>query len=203
MKPDPIVLPHEGEEWRPVKGWEQFYEVSDLGQVRSKDRVFFRIWSQRRGPHREPYQVRKSGRMLKQALASNGYKTVGLSDLDGGRATRPVCVHRLVAEAFIPNPNNKRQVNHLDGVKTNNAVRNLEWVTAQENGNHSYYVLGNQFLTRRRGSECGSAKLHETDITKIKELLPRFPHGVIAKQFGVHRTLIQLISAGKIWKHVQ
>lgn len=90
--------------------------VSDLGQV----------WSKR------------SNKVLKQTLHKNGYLTVATKI--GGSQGKSYCfrVHRLVAEAFISNPNNKEEVNHIDGNKTNNTLSNLEWVTRSENIQHAW-----------------------------------------------------------------
>lgn len=110
------------EEWRPVKGYEGFYEVSNKGNVRSLDRKSGRY-------------VRK-GRWLRPFLVpdENGYKHVCLSAY-GVREQK--AVHRLVAEAFVRNPDNKPQVNHIDENKLNNTADNLEWVTQQENLSYS------------------------------------------------------------------
>lgn len=119
--PEPVVfLP--GEEWRPVVGYEGKYEVSNLGRVKSSN-----------------YQRRGFEKIL-SPKSNTGYLRV---ELRGGDSPREKCVHALVAEAFIPNPENKSEVNHLDGNGFNNKVSNLEWVTRSENAKHSVYVLGN------------------------------------------------------------
>jgi hypothetical protein len=100
------------EEWRPVKGYEGLYFVSNTGRIRSNY---------------------KGGRTLKIQTQHTGYKTV---ELFNNRIGKTVCVHRIVAEAFIPNPDNKPQVNHKDETRFNNHVSNLEWVTAKENQNY-------------------------------------------------------------------
>ena len=96
------------EEWRMVVGYEGLYEVSNFGNVRSKRKI------------------------LKQTNY-NGYQCVCLSKESNRKIHK---VHRLVAIAFIPNEENKREVNHIDEDKTNNHVSNLEWVTPKENINH-------------------------------------------------------------------
>ncbi len=109
------------EEWKDVVGYEGSYEVSNLGNVRSKNREFIN----KKGA------IRKiKGRLLKQMGKMNWYKSVNLS-------RKTFRVHRLVAQAFLPNYDNKPFVNHIDGDKTNNTVNNLEWCTPKENSEHS------------------------------------------------------------------
>ena len=112
--------------WKPANGYEGLYEVSDAGQVRSVDRY---IKTDIR--HVESRLIK--GKVLKQSIKRNGYKTVDLCK--NGKVTTTL-VHRLVAETFIPNPDGLRFVNHKDSNRTNNAVSNLEWVTSSENRMH-------------------------------------------------------------------
>lgn len=118
----------------PIMGFEGHYSVSNFGRVYSN----------------------KSGKMLKQFIASaNCYYCVSLS-LNNIR--KNYTIHRLVARHFIPNPDNKRTVNHIDGVKTNNLISNLEWATDSEQSIHSSHVLGhkpwNKGNDNRSNKEC-------------------------------------------------
>lgn len=101
--------------WKDVVGYEKYYQVSSFGNIKNKS----------------------TGKLLKPALKKNGYLHVSL----GYKDTKTAMVHRLVAEAFIPNPFNLPQVNHKDEEKTNNNVTNLEWCTAQHNVNYGYGSL--------------------------------------------------------------
>lgn len=103
------------EKWLPVVGWEKYYEVSNYGRVRSLDRVIYK--GARAG------YVLKKGQYLK-TYEKNGYLFLILT-AEGKK--KNVYVHRLVAEAFIPNPQNLPCINHKDEVKTNNVWTNLEW----------------------------------------------------------------------------
>lgn len=109
------------EQWRPIRGYEGFYEVSNTGRVRSLPRT---------EGHEKKYFFK--GRELKQSN-SNGYLVVGLAKY--GNTTQRY-VHRLVAETFIPNPEGKTLVNHIDENRQNNRADNLAWVTQQENLGH-------------------------------------------------------------------
>ena len=110
------------ETWRPVVGYEGLYEVSDFGEVRSLDR-----W---RGNGKGYFQETRVKKPVKQA---NGYLYVGLYKDGKPKMYR---VHRLVAQAFIENPYNLPEVNHIDEDKTNNVVSNLEWCDRKYNINH-------------------------------------------------------------------
>lgn len=108
------------EEWRDIAGYEGIYQVSSMGNVRSLDRM---------GGNNHFYK----GCVLKKRLKKAGYLQVQLCK---NSEHKFFAIHRLVAIAFIPNPNNKPTVNHLDEDKTNNNVYNLEWATHRENTNY-------------------------------------------------------------------
>jgi hypothetical protein len=116
------------EVWRDVVGYEGYYQVSSLGRVRSLDRILDKPNLLTGG-----LTVRK-GRLLRQRELW-GYLYVNLCVHDKREHCR---VHRLVVTAFIPNPENKPQINHKNGNKRDNRVYNLEWATASENSQHSY-----------------------------------------------------------------
>ena len=119
-------MKHE-EEWKPIKGYEGLYEVSCLGRVRSFPRNMCM-----RHPRNPKYKLEfvKQGRILKPKNQNEGYSRVSLCK---DNIIHTALVHRLVADAFIPNPKKLPLVNHKDENKKNNHVENLEWVTAREN----------------------------------------------------------------------
>lgn len=106
-------------------------------------------------------------------------------------------VHRLVAEKYIPNPNNKLQVNHKNGNKLDNCVENLEWVTNKENRDHA--VENGLHLC---GSKCPYAKLNENDVIYI--LTHKNLNNLqLSKMFNVNKNTIQDIKAGRTWKQLK
>ena len=126
------------EEWRDIKGFEGRYQVSNKGRVRSLPRYV--------SNHTGKLFVK--GKILKQRPDFKGYMRIDIKDNDGKKKYKGV--RRLVAETFIDNPLNKPQVNHIDGIKENNSVENLEWVTNSENQKHAY-CLGLNRVTGRAG----------------------------------------------------
>lgn len=104
------------EEWKDIKGYEEIYQISTKGRIKSKGNSFSR-----------------KEKEIKQTKTKSGYYTVGLHK--GGKVKR-YRVHRLVAETFIDNPFNLPEVNHIDENKANNEMTNLEWCTHKENCNH-------------------------------------------------------------------
>lgn len=110
-----------------VKGYEGKYEVDQFGRVYSVDRVMSVNDNGRR------YDKCLKGKQLRQTMHSAGYKVIGLSK---NGETKTCYVHRIVAEAFVPNPDNLPMVNHKDEDRTNNFVENLEWCTNEYNLNY-------------------------------------------------------------------
>lgn len=126
-----FYIEREGEVWKPVKGYEELYEVSNLGNVRSLPHTtkIVRNGMEIDMPH--------SGKELRQQKRRHGYLAVCLYGRGGNaRGFRQYSVHRLVAEAFVPNPRGCNEVNHIDENKQNNVAENLEWMTHKENTNY-------------------------------------------------------------------
>ena len=147
-------------EWRPVKGYEGLYEVSNKGEVRSLPR---QVSMTMKGVQTTSF---RPGKVLRPQKTPLNYQQVVLSK---DNRQRHKLVHRLVAEAFIPNPNNLPQINHLDECPGNNRVENLEWCTAKENGSYGkrpskymrkveqYSLQGEKIATYRSLAEAAAA----------------------------------------------
>lgn len=157
--------------YQTIKGYEN-YQISDNGIV-----------------------INKKGKKRKTYITSYGYEHIQLHK-NGKRKT--FRIHRLVAEHFIPNYDNKTEVNHIDGNKLNNNVKNLEWCTRSENQLHAYKI-GLQKL----GEEHYNSKLKKKDIIEIRDMLDKgISHFDISKHFNVSKSLITKINNNKIWKHI-
>lgn len=154
------------------------YEVDEEGNV----------WSTKYG----------SPRKMKAQVSKSGYESVMIM---------PECrwykVHRLVAVAFIPNPDNLPYVNHKDGNKLNNRPDNLEWVTKAQNQQHA---AANGLLRPAKGESHFYAKLSESDVLEIRK---RFKSGsrtdgarAIGRDYGLHHSSVMAIIEGDSWKHL-
>lgn len=124
------------EEWKPICGYEGIYDVSNYGRVRSYPRNGTRD---------------KRVHILKPSITRRGDKKVSLFR---NNSAKYATIHQLVAQAFIPNPDGKTEVNHKDGDPSNNNVNNLEWVTKSENHLHRVYVLNKNALKACRQVIC-------------------------------------------------
>jgi len=166
------------EQWKEIKNYED-YLISDRGRV-------FSFYTKK---------VLKPG-----DSSTGGYLLVDLYK-NGNRKSQKV--HRLVALAFIPNPENKETVNHIDGVKTNNHADNLEWATHSENTQHSF-DNGLQKPTCLKGIKNGRAKLNEDQVLEIRRIFAtgEYSQTALGKMFGVDHSLISLIILRKNWKHI-
>lgn len=164
------------------------YQVSNLGNVKSPDFIL-------QVPTGEKF-VRK-GKILKPYKTKKGYLSCDLR-INGKR--KIVQVHRFVAKAFIPNPENKPQVNHINCIKTDNRVENLEWCTNGENQLHAF----------KNGLQKGNFSHHNSKLTPeqvlyIKEncVVGSKKYGVqtLAKKFGVCPTTVKQIILGKSYRY--
>lgn len=147
----------------------------------------------------EDGDVKSHGRIIKGEICRNGYRRIHVQH-DGN--DMKFLVHRLVAEAFIPNPEQLPVVNHIDGNKLNNAVDNLEWCDYSDNLKHAYRTK----LRSANGESNNMHKLTAAEVQEIRRIYVKRSHGMnsydLAKKFGVAPKTIQNIVNGKAWKTI-
>lgn len=177
----------EKEIWKDVVGFEGYYTVSNFGNIISVDRD---VWSSALNR-----MVKINGR--KRILSKNrsGYPTVILSK---NGVNKNIPIHRLVAMAFIPNPENKPFVNHIDRNVANPNYLNLEWVTPKENIQHSLSLGG--FSKMPKGELNARSKLKSEQVCEIKNRLKNGERPIsIYKDYGVSKYAIYEIKWGRTW----
>lgn len=142
---------------------------------------------------------KRTNQTLSQRLTKTGYPSHGSKI--GGRDGKAVLIktHQAVARTFIPNPDNKPIINHIDGVKTNPKVTNLEWVTYQENSQHA---VANGLVTFLRGTEKPNAKLTEENVRAIRQNTDNLTARAQGAVYGVGHKCILEIRHGRTYTNV-
>jgi len=173
--------------WKDIKDYEGLYQISTFGRVRSLDRIV------RNGRNKLP------GVILKTRVNTSGYYSVDVSMDNKKKNFR---VHRLMAMAFIENPDNLPEVNHKNSDKADNSLSNLEWVTKERNMEH-FFTEGN-FESRNkklRNENNPNAKLTQKDVDLIKKLRSEYKikRETLALLFGVSLSQIKRIIYGWQW----
>lgn len=175
--------------WKSVVGYEGLYEVSNFGRIRALARAYC-------DKNGRVSNIKE--RIMKQPLSNTGYHHTALRK-NGISVTRNL--HRIIAEAFIPNPDNKPCINHINGDKSDNTLINLEWVTHAENIQHAGATGLMKFGINHHGS-----KLDEEKVRFIRENVTTnggdLTYEELGRMFNVSRHSLQCVVYRRTWKRV-
>ena len=199
----------ENEIWRPIKDYEGLYEVSNLGRVSSLDRETIDTIGRK-------HYIKS--RILKQGKDNHGYLVVALTKNGKSKTVR---VHRLVAEAFIPNPENKPCIDHINTIRDDNRIENLRWATPKENMNNEltkdkfegennpFYGKHRTEETKKKISEAKKGKKVGLDNPKSIKLICIYPDGTqtdimtrkeLAEYLGISKMTVDKILKEGVYK---
>jgi len=180
--------------WKGIPGYEDYYIISNLGRVKSLERICY-------------YNVNKTNirnsrlkkeRILTTSIDAFGYQSVNISLNAKNKILK---IAKLIAIAFIPNPENHPIINHINGVKSDNRIENLEWCTHKHNVNHA---IETGLLVFKLGSDNANSKFSHNDILKIKKDFKENPNIIVkdyASELGVSRVTIWRILSKKTYKN--
>jgi hypothetical protein len=173
--------------WKDIEQFNNEYQISNLGKIRSKEAIIIRS-------NGIPYK--RESKILKPSV-------------DKGYLKGAVClnkklvrykIHRLVADAFVNGKKDGLEVNHINGNKTDNNAKNLEWVTRSENMIHA---VKTGLLPVKKGSETKQAKMNELTVLKIYHLRSKgWKRKMILKELSITHNMYKDVIRGKTWKHV-
>lgn len=187
IKPAKVIEHIDGEIWKDIIGYKGLYQVSNLGRVKSCIYyVKYKNTTRRNNPG-----------LLKPTINNGGYYTVNLKNKEKDKT---IPIHRIVALAFIPNLKNKEQVNHINCIKTDNRVENLEWCTRQENIDHA---VRNNLIGK--GESSSNSKLTNKDVLEIRNKYQRrgyFDSIRLASDYNVKPNTINGIINRRVWRHI-
>lgn len=171
------------EEWKDITAYEGLYAISSFGRIKSYAKwkgAFF-----------------KEETIIKSRVSKKKYIECGITK---NNKTSWVRIHRVEAQMFISNPENKPEVNHMDSIRWNNFFKNLEWNTRLENENHARHIGGKDFL----GSNHPLSKLSEDQVMEIKSLYAtkKYKQSDLASLYGVSQITISRITLNKRLKSI-
>jgi hypothetical protein len=165
------------EEWRPVVGYDGLYEVSSLGRIRSLDRLII---------YADGKATNTKGRIIKEVYRGAGYNGIGLHN----KKQRTTSVHTIVAKAFHGTHPGKN-VNHINGIKTDNRACNLEWTTPSENSRHA---ISMGLYKQKRGTQCALSLFTDHEVRQMRNLITLgLSQSEIGRMFGITQASIYRI----------
>lgn len=176
------------EVWKDIIDYEGLYQVGSLGGIKAVD--------QKRWMNVNMAYAYYKEKELSPYKTIDGYLQIRLSKNSVGRT---FLVHRLIALVFIPNPENKPEVNHLNGIKDDNRIENLEWSTPTENQKHAYK---NGLKISNKGISNGGCKLTESQVLEIRELEGLKTQKELSKIYNVGTSTIGRVLRKTHWKHI-